>query len=147
MSGIKYLYWDSFSISRIDVSGPISTNRRIDILYYARVNFISLIKILDALDGEEVGSECSFEAGGYQFSEIINHLNGEQALAFSRERHSFANGDNQKGKNLIWKVTLRKKRGKEYACSRSDDGSYIGSAGSSWRSNNFNQEKLGENNQ
>ena len=71
----------------------------IDITYYARVNFTSLIKIVDALGGVDVNSEYSFEAGGYQFTEGTNHLNGEQALAFSRERHSFASGDNQRGKN------------------------------------------------
>ena len=71
----------------------------IDITYYARVNFTSLIKIVDALGGVDVNSEYSFEAGGYQFTEGTNHLNGEQALAFSRERYSFASGDNQRGKN------------------------------------------------
>lgn len=29
----------------------------------------------------------------------MNHLNGEEALAFSRERYSFEAGDNQRGKN------------------------------------------------
>ena len=71
----------------------------IDISYYARVNFTSLIKIVDAIGGVDVNSEYSFTAGGYTFTEGMNHLNGEQALAFSRERHSFAEGDNQRGKN------------------------------------------------
>lgn len=71
----------------------------IDISYYARVNFTSLIKIVDAIGGVDVNSEYSFSAGGYTFNEGVNHLNGEQALAFSRERHSFAAGDNQRGKN------------------------------------------------
>ncbi len=71
----------------------------IDITYYARVNFTSLVKIVDALGGVDVDSEVSFEVGNYQFNEGINHLNGEQALAFSRHRYSFASGDNQRGKN------------------------------------------------
>ena len=71
----------------------------IDISYYARVNFTSLIKIVDAIGGVDVDSKYSFSAGGYTFTEGMNHLNGEQALAFSRERHSFAEGDNQRGKN------------------------------------------------
>lgn len=71
----------------------------IDISYYARVNFTSLIKIVDALGGVDVNSEYAFNAGGYSFNKGINHLNGDQALAFSRERHSFDAGDNQRGKN------------------------------------------------
>ena len=65
----------------------------IDISYFARVNFTSLITIVDALGGVNVESEYAFEAGGYSF------LNGEQALVFARERHSFQDGDNQRGKN------------------------------------------------
>lgn len=71
----------------------------IDLTYYARVNFTSLITIVDALGGVDVNSEYDFEAGGYQFHKGINTLNGEQALAFSRERYSFQAGDNQRGKN------------------------------------------------
>ena len=63
------------------------------------MNFTSLIKIVDAIGGVDVESKYSFSAGGYTFTEGMNHLNGEQALAFSRERHSFAEGDNQRGKN------------------------------------------------
>lgn len=71
----------------------------INISYYARVNFTSLITIVDTLGGVDVNSEFAFEAGGYSFVKGMNHLNGEQALAFARERHSFADGDNQRGKN------------------------------------------------
>lgn len=70
-----------------------------EINYYARVNFTSLIKIVDTMGGIDVNSEVEFEAGGYSFTKGMNHMNGEQALAFSRERHSFASGDNQRGKN------------------------------------------------
>ena len=71
----------------------------IDISYFARVNFTSLIMIVDALGGVNVESEYAFEAGGYSFEKGMNHLNGEQALVFARERHSFQDGDNQRGKN------------------------------------------------
>lgn len=71
----------------------------IDISYYARVNFTSLIEIVDALGGVDVDSQIAFSAGGYEFVEGKNHLDGKQALAFSRERHSFEDGDNQRGKN------------------------------------------------
>ncbi len=68
----------------------------IEINYYVRVNFTTLIKLVDTLGGIDVNSEYSFKTQGYQFNEGMNHLNGAQALAFSRERHSFASGDNQR---------------------------------------------------
>lgn len=71
----------------------------IDIKYYARVNFTSLITIVDALGGVDVNSEYAFDAGRYSFKKGMNHLNGDAALAFSRERYSFSAGDNQRGKN------------------------------------------------
>ena len=71
----------------------------IDISYYARVNFTSLVRIVDALGGIDVYSEYAFEGRGYQFQEGMNHMDGEAALAFSRERYSFQSGDNQRGKN------------------------------------------------
>lgn len=82
----------------------------IDISYYAKVNFTSLIKIVDILGGVDVISEYAFSAGGYTFNEGLNHLNGAAALAFSRERHSFAAGDNQRGRNqeAVLTAMLRK---------------------------------------
>ena len=71
----------------------------IDIQYYARVNFTSLIKMVDILGGVDVNSEYAFSAGGYSFNKGMNHLTGKSALAFARERHSFAGGDNQRGRN------------------------------------------------
>jgi anionic cell wall polymer biosynthesis LytR-Cps2A-Psr (LCP) family protein len=35
----------------------------------------------------------------------MNHLNGDQALAFSRNRTSFKDGDNQRGKNQMLVLT------------------------------------------
>lgn len=72
----------------------------IDISYYARVNFSSLVKIVDTLGGVDVDSDYEFTAvNGMHFNQGKNHLNGEEALAFSRERYSFEDGDNQRGKD------------------------------------------------
>lgn len=67
----------------------------IDINYYARINFTSLIKMVDALGGVDVESIQSFTTvSGYSFKKGINHINGEEALAFSRERYNVKGGDN-----------------------------------------------------
>lgn len=73
----------------------------IDITYYARVNFTSLIEIVDALGGVDVYSEYAFTTmhGNYEIQKGMNHMSGDMALGFSRERYSFKDGDNQRGKN------------------------------------------------
>lgn len=72
----------------------------LDINYYMRVNFTSLMKLVDAIGGVDVESDYSFRAAnGMSFVKGINHMNGKQALAFSRERKAFSDGDRQRGKN------------------------------------------------
>ena len=83
--------------------------------YYGRINFWGLIDIVDALGGIDVYSDIAFTTntmdipnsyGGYEsrsfsFDEGWNHLDGAEALGFSRERYSFSDGDNQRGKNQM----------------------------------------------
>ncbi len=72
----------------------------IDINYYVRVNFTTVIELVDTLGGIEVYSDYAFTSqAGYSFKQGYNTLNGEQALAFSRERKAFSSGDNQRVKN------------------------------------------------
>jgi LCP family protein required for cell wall assembly len=74
---------------------------------YIRINFDSVIRLVDALGGVDVNSDYAFttRGGGYSFNEGLNHLNGEQALAFSRERYAFKDGDNQRGRNQMAVLT------------------------------------------
>lgn len=72
----------------------------ISIPFYARVNFTSIIEIVDALGGIEVYSEYSFTTkDGYKIQKGTNYMDGEKALSFSRERKNVPGGDNQRGKN------------------------------------------------
>lgn len=73
----------------------------IDINYYVRVNFTSLVTMVDALGGIEVNSPYEFGIKGttYYVSKGINRLNGEGALMFSRERYLLPDGDNDRVKN------------------------------------------------
>lgn len=75
-----------------------------DINQYVRVNFSSVIGIIDALGGVTVESEVEFLADHsiQNSKEIVigkNHLTGEQALAFVRERYKFSDGDAQRARN------------------------------------------------
>lgn len=82
------------------IAGPENTVKTmanfigIDINYYARVNFTSLITMVDALGGITIDVDREFYENGHTYSTGLQHMNGEQALEFSRERHSFADGDN-----------------------------------------------------
>ena len=74
----------------------------IDLNYYARVNFSSLVDIVDALGGVDVESPFAFQSKfGYLYQEGMNHLNGEEALGFARERKNLADGDNERSRNQM----------------------------------------------
>lgn len=87
----------------------------IEIPFYARVNFTSLIEIVDKLGGVDVNSECAFRTGTESGAIVsvakgMNHFNGKEALAFSRERHNLPDGDNQRGKNQQAVITAMIKK-------------------------------------
>ncbi len=83
--------------------------------YYVRVNFNSLITIVDAIGGIDIYSDASFRT--YTNKNVYvnagwNHFNGTQALAYARERYAYMEGDRHRGQNqqqvieaIIKKVT------------------------------------------
>ena len=72
----------------------------IDINYYVKVNFSSVIDIVNAIGGVEVYSDYDFTSiDGFRYSKGYNKVNGEEALSFARERKAFAAGDNQRVKD------------------------------------------------
>lgn len=83
--------------------------------FYARVNFTSLVDIVDVLGGVDVNSELAFTTSPdsglvMDVQQGINHFNGEQALAFSRERQNVPGGDNQRGKDQQAVITAMIKK-------------------------------------
>ena len=88
-------------IHGVDCSiGTLENLYGIDIDYYVRVNFTSVRKIVDLLGGVKVNSDYDFTSDwGPSFKKGYNQVNGKQALAFCRERHHFANGDYQRGRD------------------------------------------------
>ena len=74
----------------------------IDMDYYFRVNFSGFEGIIDALGGITVQSDYDFVSDEkFHFNKGTNNLNAEQALSFARERHAFAEGDRQRGKDQM----------------------------------------------
>ena len=94
----------------------------LDIDYYVRINFTSLIMMVDALGGVNVDSECAFSTyykqyneatdtwSYYEYAKGINHLDGVHALVFARERMNLAGGDYQRARNqqLVIEALLEK---------------------------------------
>ena len=94
----------------------------LDISYYVRINFTSLIMMVDALGGINVDSEYAFSTyykqyneetdtwSYYEYAKGINHLDGVHALAFARERMNLAGGDYQRARNqqLVIEALLEK---------------------------------------
>lgn len=74
----------------------------ININYYLRVNFNTLIKVVDVIGGIDINSDKAFTAHTDKSVKVvkgINHFNGKQALAYSRERYTYASGDRHRGEN------------------------------------------------
>lgn len=73
----------------------------INLDYYFKVNFSGFQQIIDALGGIDVDSQYDFSSQisdhPIHYNKGINHLNGEEALYYVRERYSFVNGDFQRG--------------------------------------------------
>ena len=76
----------------------------IDINYYTKVSFNTVINVVDVIDGIDVYSDTEFKNTGLNRTACsyvvgMNHLNGQCALAFARERHIYTTGDRHRGQN------------------------------------------------
>lgn len=78
--------------------------------YSLQVNFTGFEDLIDAIGGITVNSPVAFSTSAetdeqyhlsYSFVAGDNVLDGKSALAFARERHALANGDNDRGKNQM----------------------------------------------
>ena len=88
----------------------------IDIDHCVVVNFNSFIRIIDAIGGIDVDNPYSFNAtsysgyGYYNFAKGNIHLNGDQALSYSRERKSLSSGDFDRSQHqtIVLKAIINK---------------------------------------
>lgn len=78
----------------------------IDINYIFRVNFSSMIDIVDALGGVDIDVAEGMAVSRFYSDSTLegvhegqNHLNGKRALAYSRERKAYLDGDVQRARN------------------------------------------------
>ena len=74
----------------------------INIDFYARVDFQSVIQLVDALGGIDIYSDKAFipyTDHGIKIPEGNVHMNGRMALAFARERYTYKSGDQHRTEN------------------------------------------------
>lgn len=99
-------------ITHTGINGITSTKRTveklldIDINYTFRVNFSSVTNIVDSLGGIDIevpegqAVETFYADSTLEgVTEGWNHLDGERALSFARERYAYIDGDNQRVRN------------------------------------------------
>ncbi|WP_301094177.1 LCP family protein, partial [Faecalibaculum rodentium] len=110
-------------ITHTGINGITSTKRtvekllNIDINYTFRVNFSSVTNIVDSLGGIDIevpegqAVETFYADSTLEgVTEGWNHLNGERALSFARERYAYVDGDNQRVRNqqMVLKAIFNK---------------------------------------
>lgn len=81
----------------------------VDINYTFRANFTAVVDLVDALDGIDVDVAPGYAVDyfytndmfgtDYGVHEGINHLNGQAALCYARERYAYLEGDFQRIRN------------------------------------------------
>ena len=94
-------------ITHTGIHGTNTTKRTveqllgIEINYTFKVGFDTVTELVDILGGVDVYVEPGYavHTSYLNVNEGINHLNGEQALTFARERYSYTEGDRQRTKN------------------------------------------------
>lgn len=71
----------------------------IDINYYVKVNFTTVVDLVDKIGPIEIYSDKNLNLDGCKYVVGNNAVNGKCALRFARERHSYLEGDNHRVKN------------------------------------------------
>ena len=71
----------------------------IDINYYVKVNFSTVVKLVDELGGINIYADQNVYLHECNIKKGYNNVNGQCALAFARERHSYIDGDRHRGRN------------------------------------------------
>lgn len=79
----------------------------IDITHYLRVNFNTVVKVVDVIGGIDILSDIAFQPrhGKEYVVKGWNHFDGAMALAYARERYAYTTGDHHRGANQQQVIT------------------------------------------
>ncbi len=98
-------------LTHTGLHGPETTEMTLEKLfdtsinYNVRVNFSSLVNVVDELGGVDLYNPEAFTGGGYNYPQGDITLDGQKALAFVRERYAFTDGDRARGRNQMRVLT------------------------------------------
>ncbi len=81
--------WYGIDMSRTTIEDFLN----IEIPYYIRINFDSVVKLVDTIGGVDIYNDVAFRGGTRYFAKGNIHLNGKQALEYARERKKMPDGD------------------------------------------------------
>ena len=87
------------------IIGAVEKLLNVKVNYYVKINFKGVVKLVNALGGVTIDvptDMCTSDSSrktNICLKKGTQKLNGEQALAFSRNRYAFATGDFQRGLN------------------------------------------------
>lgn len=79
----------------------------LDITHYLRVNFNTVVKVVDVIGGIDINSDQAFQPrhGKEYVVKGWNHFDGAMALAYARERYAYTTGDHHRGANQQQVIT------------------------------------------
>lgn len=80
----------------------------IDITHYLRVNFNTVVQVVDVIGGIDIHSDKAFRAWTNKQVYVEkgwNHFDGKEALAYARERYAYTTGDHHRGANQQQVIT------------------------------------------
>lgn len=98
------------------VINTVSDLMDIDIDYYAKINFTGIVDLVEALGGIDVdvvypfceqNSKREFGSNMIYIEEGLQHLNGEQALALTRNRHGWSECPSKYNEKGYYSTNLR----------------------------------------
>ena len=74
----------------------------VEVDYSVKVGFNAVEEVVDIVGGVDIYSDITFNSyhiPGWVVKQGMNHFNGKQALAYSRERYAYASGDRHRIQN------------------------------------------------
>ncbi len=104
-TGLKDKLTHAGTMGGVELSmATISELLEIDIPYFVRVNFNSVVNLVNAIGGIELYSDVDYSFNCYTdygctFYPGVNAVDGRCALAFARERYAYEAGDRHRGEN------------------------------------------------
>lgn len=75
-----------------------------------KVNWTSVVDVVNALNGIEIQSPHAFSSGGYYFNQGYHYLDGDKALAFVTHRKTLPHGEDSRARNQQIVITAMLKK-------------------------------------